>query len=129
MKKYLVDLTNDLIRRYKFDEVALRMKEANDSAIREIIQMNLETDSLSHKKMTSATIGRILGSISNMEVQMPRKQLMHDRVLWESSDVTDAFRGLAVNCLTSIIFHRLRPTSETRPYIPPYKPDNFLEIS
>jgi hypothetical protein len=121
VKKYLVDLTDDFIRRYKFDEIALRMKEANGSAIREIIQMRLETGGLHYKSVTSATIGRILGSIGHMEVQMPRAELMHSRVLWESSDVSDAFRGLAVNCLTSIIFHRLRPTPETRQYIPPYK--------
>ncbi len=121
MKKYLVDLTNDLIRLYKFAEYARRMQDANDSVIREHIQIGLETHGLHYNRMTSATIGRILGSIGHMEVQMPREQLIRTRVLWESSDLGDAFRGLAVNCLTSIIFHRLRPNSETRPYIPPYE--------
>jgi hypothetical protein len=119
VKKYLIYLTNDLIRRHHFKDLVERMSANSNANIREFIKFDLESDALSPSKMTSEAIGRILGSLENMDVQLSKEELF--KGVHFSGDPSETFRELAANCLAAIIFDRLKPTGDTIKYIPPFE--------
>ncbi len=119
MDKYLIDLTNDLIRRNHYPDLVERMKANSDTKVREFIRSDLEVDALSPAKMSPAGIGRIIGALGYMDVQLSKEAFFKD--LHFSGDPSETFREMAANCLAAIIYYRLRPDADTIKYIPPYE--------
>ena len=122
MKKYILDLTDDLIRRYHLQDCMKRMERNSNIAIRRHIKFDLESNALSPTKMSPKTIGRILGSLGKMDVLLCGKEFF-DGVHF-SGDPSETFREMAANCLAAIIFYRLSPTADSIKYIPVYIPPN-----
>lgn len=121
MKKYIVDLTTDIIRRAGYYETVKYMLRNNSPEfVIEFLKFEIETGPLAPPKMSPETIGRILGSLEKWDV-LASSEAFFKNVRF-AGDPADTFCALAANCLAHIIFYRINPDQDTIRHIPEYVP-------
>jgi hypothetical protein len=119
VQQYIVNLTNDLIRRKHYDIMPpeLIMTNANRERFRERVKDDLEQEDV--RKMNPETLGRILCSLHIGDVMAKKQELIGN--LHFAGDCEDLLRELVATALAFVIRDRLDPTMPEMSDIPPYR--------
>lgn len=116
MRQYIVDLTNDLIRRNHFDracdfmtgnKISFLKQATIDLLIGDIAQMRPET------------LGKIMASFEIGDVMVNRQEIFENVTF--SGDCEDFLREIVSFCLAAAIFERLESEPARNPDIPAYR--------
>ncbi len=113
MREYIVNLTNDLIRRNRFDvtygligdKVSFLHQATTDLLVGDVAKMKPET------------LGRIMASFEIGDVLVDRKEIFENVTF--SGDCEDFLREIVAFCLANVVFERLGPNGEPR--VPAYR--------
>lgn len=103
MKPYIVNLTDHLINKNKFDELAKRIFEWE--VFVKHVEINLSSGDVA--QMSPATLGKIMCSFEIGDVMAGKIQLM-SRVYF-AGDCGELLRCLVSACLAHAIWQRLNP--------------------
>ena len=119
MRKYIVDLTNNLIGKHLFDELIERLRarggaDSHPCVILDHIANILEVTEV--QKMNPETLGKIMCSFETNDIaaKNPFREVSF------SGNPGDALRELVSACLAHVIYDRLDPDM-SNPHVPPYR--------
>ena len=116
MRKYIVDLTNDLINRNRFDRVCDYMA-GNKATFLKQATMELLIGDVA--QMRPETLGKIMASFEVGDVMVNRQEIF-DGVTF-SGDSEEFHREVVSFFLAAAIFERLEPEASRNPKIPAYR--------
>jgi hypothetical protein len=111
MRTYIVNLTNNLIDRNRFDELA----NVNGERFLDYVTQVLEVGGVS--KMRPETLGKIMCEFELGDLQVSKQEMQ--RRIYFSGEGEDMLRHLVSFCLALAIEARLAPEPEAD--IPPYQ--------
>ena len=117
MEQYIVNLTDDLIRRNHYDRVRPERMLGNRVRFVERVKDELETGDI--RKMNPETLGRILCSLHIGDVMAAKQEIIGS--LHFAGDCEDLLRELVATALAFVIRDRLDPTMPEMSDIPPYR--------
>jgi hypothetical protein len=123
MRKYLVDLTNDLIRKNGFEEYMARLLSGwsialvSNSDFVALAAQELEVGAVG--EMTGKKLAQIVDSFELGDVHTTKEEIFkHVRF---SGDCKDLLRQQVAFFLACIIRDRLSPTADSVRFVPPFK--------
>lgn len=116
MRKYIVDLTDQLIGRNGYDRPPFNL--LNHSQFVQCIKEDLWLGG-DVSEMNPETLGKIMGSLEIGDVVASKAELLG--ALSFSGSCEDLLRELVALCLAFVIRDRLDPGLHSSPSIPPYK--------
>ena len=116
MKKYIVDLTNDLIQRNRFDAAfPVYVAKGWPEDVRGHIRRDIEVGEVFN--MNPETLGKIMLQLEPTDLRQQANEIMK-KVKFHDSDPGYIFRELVAVCLADVIVSRL---DGEIPEIPRYK--------
>lgn len=117
MREYIVNLTNNLIGKHRFDIVALRHRHSRRDTLVGKVKERIEIGDVAN--MSHETLGRIMGSLEIGDV-MASKQDLFSQVHF-AGDCGDLLRELVALCLAYAITARLDHDDIRMNDIPAYR--------
>lgn len=114
MRQYIVNLTNNLIGKNRYDEVFHKLRNSSDEFI-EYVKCDLETGDI--RDMNPETLGKIMCSFELGDVMATKKELFQ-RVTFDGF-CEDMFRELVSLCLAYAIKERFDNFRQAN--IPPWR--------
>lgn len=112
MREYIVNLTNNLIGKFRYHEMFHRMSSKEEFISH--VQHDLAITDVAD--MSAETLGRILCNLKSGDVWAGKKDLI-DRLHF-NGDYEDLLRELVAICLAYVIKERVDPQSVVN--VPPY---------
>lgn len=116
MRKYIVDLTNDLISRNRFDR-ACDLMAGNKITFLKQATMDLLIGDVA--QMNPATLGKIMASFEVGDVMVNRQEIFEHVTFSGGSE--DFLREIVSFFLAAAIFERLEQEPSRNPEIPAYR--------
>ena len=114
MRQYILNLTNHLIGKHKFDEMRESLTGPNlNEKFREHVQLNLEVDDV--MEMNPATLGKIMCSFEIGDVMSSHL----GKEVYFNGDCEEMLRDLVARALAYVITDRLDPVQPNN--VPPYR--------
>lgn len=102
-RKYIVNLTNHLIGRNRYDEAFIRI--GDPYKFMDYVELDLVHDEV--KVMSPERLGIIMCAFSNYDVRMTKADLASQ--ISYSGDVADMLRQIVAVCLSRVIRDRIDP--------------------
>lgn len=115
MRPYIVNLTNNLIGKNRYDEIYAKFKTIDNFVNH--VQMDLYCGDV--LTMNPETLGKIMASFEIGDVMATKKELFND--LHFSGDCEDVLRELTARCLAYAIMQRFEPAHIRLPDVPPWR--------
>jgi len=106
MRPYIVNLTDNLIGKYRLDDVFKRMGDRDEFL--EHVRFDLE--SIDVKDMKPETLGKIMCSFEVGDVAAVKRELFQEVSF--AGDCGEMLRELVALCLAYVIRERLEPITE-----------------
>ncbi len=119
MRKYIVDLTDNLIHKNRYDELWDRFCKPNfvkETSFLEHVKLDLDSDDVS--SMKPETLGRIMSSFGVGNIMATKDEILGSVSF--AGDCEAMLRELVALCLAYVIRDRLDPAT-THSSIPPYR--------
>lgn len=101
MRPYIVNLTNNLISKNRYDEIFFRLGYGDEFVAH--VQLDLEAGDI--RTMNPETLGKIMASFEIGDVMAGKAELLKD--VGFSGDCEELLRGLVARCLAFIVRDRL----------------------
>jgi hypothetical protein len=123
MRPYILNLTDQLIRKYRFDDDMGRLLTgwsiaiSNESDFLAHVAQMLEFGAL--KDMTPERLGHVMASFEIGDVMTTKEEIF--KHVHFSGDCEDFFRGQVAFCLACVIRDRLTPSANLTKHIPPFQ--------
>jgi len=116
MRKYIVDLTNDLIKRNRIDRT-YDLMAGNKTTFLKHASMELLVGDVAD--MNPGTLGKIMSSFEVGDVMVDRQEIFEGVTF--SGDCEDLLREIVSFCLAAAIFERLELKPSRNRNIPAYR--------
>ncbi len=114
MRKYIQDLTDNLIGKNRYDDLLRRIKDK----VKFVEHVKLDLESGDIQKMTPETLGKIMCSLELGDVMASKVEILKKVVF--GGDCNLMLRELVSQCLAFVIRDRLDPIAEEMGF-PPYR--------
>lgn len=106
MREYIVNLTDDLISKNRYDALDLGLRGDRNPHLADLVyHVKLDLESGDFRKMNPETLGRIMANFEIGDVLVGKKELLEQ--LHFSGDCEEFLRELVAPCLAYVIRDRL----------------------
>lgn len=110
MRKYIKDLTDHLIKKNRYDEVDLRLREGKDFPDSLVNHVRVDLEASDVLSMNPETLGKIMANFEIGDVMASKKELVDK--LHFNGDCEDLLRELVALCLAYVIRDRLNGSQD-----------------
>ena len=123
MRKYIINLTDHLTKKHRFDDDMGRLLTgwsiaiSNESDFVAQVAQTLEFGAL--RDMTPERLGHVMASFEIGDVMTTKEEIF--KHVHFSGDCEDFFREQVAFCLACVIRDRLTPNADLAKHIPPFK--------